>query len=190
MSPALRKPKSAAFSLVELLVAAGISGFVLAGVLATNLHLAKSGVRLASYSDMGGDIRRALEQFGTEARLATDLVLNDTDDVTLSIPDATGTVSQVTYAWTADTQTFFRVPGSSSTVTTGRRVLARGIPVPAGGGNGVLFERLDRSGNACTTNAATKFLRVSFTLSRTTALVVRSSQTATAVFTLRNKAVP
>ncbi len=190
MSRAPRNRKSGGFSLVELMVAAGISGFILAGLLATNLHLAKSGVRLANYSEMGAQARRALEQFGNEARLASNMVLNGTGDITLSIPDLNGVVSQVTYAWTADTLALFRVAGASSAVTTGRSVLVRGIPTPSGGGTGVLFERFDRAGAACTTDAATKFLRVSFTLSRTTAVMARSSQTATAMFVLRNKAVP
>ena len=189
-SHAPRSQRAGGFSLVELMVAAGISGFILAGVLATNLHLAKSGARLANYNEMGGQARRALEQFGNEARLASDLVLNGTGDITLSIPDVNGVVSQVTYAWTVDTLTFFRVSGASSTATTGRRVLVRGIPAPSGGGTGVLFERLDRTGAACITDAATKFLRVSFTLSRATAVTASSSQTATAMFVLRNKAVP
>lgn len=190
MSRAPRSQRTDGFSLVELLVAAGISGFVLAGVLATNLHLAKSGARLANYSEMGAQARRALEQFGNEARLASNLVLNGTGDITLSVPNASGVVSQVTYAWTADTLAFFRVPGASSAATTGRQVLVRGIPAPTGGGTGVLFERLDRAGAACITDAATKFLRMSFTLSRATSGTARSSQTATAVFVLRNKAVP
>lgn len=174
------------FTLVELLVATTVSGIVLAGVLAASLQITRGGVQLANYGEMNGQIRRALEQFGGEARLARDVTWNSAADVTLSVPDKDGTVSSVTYAWSAASQTFFRVPGASSASTTGRTVLVRDLRAPAGGGTGVTFERLTRGGATTTTNAAAKFLRVSFTLSRSGASGV-STQRASAVFALRNK---
>lgn len=174
------------FTLVELLVATTVSGIVLAGILATTLQIARGGVRLANYGEMNGQIRRALEQFGGEARLASGLTWNSAADVTLSVPDQDGVVSSVTYAWNAATQTFFRVPGASSAATAGRTVLVRGLPAPTGGGTGVTFERLTRSGATTTTTSAAKFLRVSFTLSRSDASGV-TLQRASAVFALRNK---
>ena len=175
------------FTLVELMVATALSGLVLAGVLATTLQIVRGGVRLGNYAEMNTQIARALEQFGADARLATDLVWNNASDVTLSVPDAAGAVSAVTYAWRADTAAFFRVPGTSSATTNGRVILVRDLPAPAGSGTAVTFERLNRSSAAATTNAATKFLRVSFTLSRTDAAAGASTQRANAVFALRNK---
>lgn len=167
-------------------MAAAISGLVLAGVLATSFHVSRSGIRLASYSEMTAQVSRALEQFGGEARSATDLVWNNEADVTLSVPDANGTVSLVTYAWRADTKSFLRVPGASSATTAGRTVLVRDLP-SNGSAPGVTFDRLNRSGATVTTTTAAKFIRVSFTLSRTGSAVGTSSERASAVFALRNK---
>jgi prepilin-type N-terminal cleavage/methylation domain-containing protein len=186
-SRARRKRWVGGFTLVELLVATTVSGLVLAGVLTTAVQIMRSGAQLASYSEMNGQIRRALEQFGGEARLASDLAWNSAGDVTLSVPNAEGVVSTVTYAWSADTQTFFRVPGASSAATAGRTVLVRELSAPAGGGTGVTFERLNRSGTGVSTNAATKLVRISFVLSRTGTGPQAATQRASAVFALRNK---
>lgn len=182
-----RKRSPRGFSLIELLVAVTISGLVLAGVLTTTVLITRGGIRLANYSEMDVQIRRALEQFGGEARLATDLTWNGTSDVTLTVPDENGATSTVTYAWSSATQSFFRVPGVSSAATTGRIVLVRDLAAPAGGTNGVVFERLTRTGTAATTDAAAKFVRVSFTLSRTRIPGTSSTERASAVFALRNK---
>lgn len=184
-----RERQKRGFTLVELIVATAVSGLVLTGVLVASVQITRSGVRLANYDEMNSQIRRALEQFGGEARLASDLAWNSAADVTLSVPDATGAVSSVTYAWSADTKTFFRVPGTSSAATTGRTVLIRDFPTPAGGGTAVTFERLNRSGTTASTNVAAKFLRVSFTLPResTGTNGLTTTQHATAVFALRNK---
>ena len=175
------------FTLIEVMVATAISGLVLAGVLATTLQMTRGSVRLASYAEMNTQIARALEQFGGEARLATDLTWNNAADVTLSVPDASGVVALVTYAWRADTGSFFRVPGASSASATGRLVLVRDLPAPAGSATGVTFERLNRAGATVTTDDATKLLRLSFTLSRGGSAAGTSTQSATGVFALRNK---
>lgn len=189
-SRALRSSRSRGFTLVEILVAAGLSGIVLAGVLAASLTLARNGTRLASYSEMEVQIQRALEQFGAEARRASNLTWNAAGDLTLTVTDQSGATSAVTYAWTAASQAFFRVPGTSSSATAGRTVLVGNIPAPAGGGTGVVFERLTAAGAATTADASTKFLRVSFALSRRTSTVATATQRATALFALRNKATP
>jgi hypothetical protein len=159
----------------------------LAAVLGTTFQIARSGVRLGDYSDMELQARRAMEQFGAEARLAQNIVYNGPADLTLSVPDATGALSTVTFAWTADTQTFYRVPGSSSAATTGRSILVQGIIPISTGGTGVLFERLDRNGAATTSDAATKFIRVTLAIARKAQTALATTERATGVFALRNK---
>jgi prepilin-type N-terminal cleavage/methylation domain-containing protein len=177
-----------AFTLVEFLVAAAVCGVALAAVLGTSFQIARSGVRLGHYSDMEMQARRAMEEFGAEARLAQAIVYNGPADVTLSIPNANGTLSSVTYAWTPATQAFFRVPGTSSAATTDRTILVSGVIPISTGGTGVLFERLDRSGAAATTDAATKFIRITFAIARQAQTANAATERATGVFVLRNKA--
>ena len=175
------------FTLVEVMVAATISGFVLAGVLAANLQIVRGGIRLASYVEMDSQVRRALDVLGRDLKSASAIKWNGTSDITLTIPAGSGT-AQVTYAWTAASGAFFRVAGASSTTVTGRLELVRGIPTLADGTGGMVFARFDRDGVAATTDAATKSVQVTLTVLRSARTVATASQNAvSATFTLRSK---
>jgi Tfp pilus assembly protein PilW len=176
------------FTLIELLVAAALGVFVLAGVLATNLQLARSGARATHYAEMSSQVRRALQQLEGDLKSAITLTWNGASDITLTLPAQNGTTSQVTYAWTGATQSFFRVPGASSAATTGRLYLVRGIPVRDDGSAGLIFSRYDRDGNVATTDLATKGVQVSLNALRSQSSGAESTDTAvSAIFILRNK---
>lgn len=176
------------FTLVELMVAALLGGLVLTGVLATNLQLMRSGVRVTQYAEMSAQVGRGIEQLEGDLKSANAITWNGASDITLSIPTAAGATRQVTYAWTPATQAFFMVPGNSSAVTAGRVFLVRGIPARADGSAGVLFARYDRDGNAATSDLATKGVQVSLNVVRTASTVATSTDTAvSAIFILRNK---
>ena len=177
------------FTLVEVLVAATVGGLVLWGVIATNLHLTRTGMRITHYSEMDAQVRRALEQLGHDAKIASDFKWNGTSDVTLTIPTAAGSTTQFTYAWSAATESFFVVPGASSAITSGRIHLVRGIPTLASGSPGLAFARFDRNGVAATTDLATKRIQVTMTLRRTVGGANLTQDSVAASFTLRNKAV-
>jgi Tfp pilus assembly protein PilW len=183
-----RSGRWAGFTLVELMVAAFLGSLVLAGVLTTNLQLMRSGERVRQYGEMSSQVRRAVGQLEGDAKNAIAITWNNSSDITLTIPTQTGTTSQVTYAWTSATQSFFVVPGASSAVTTGRIYLARGIPTRSDGSAGGLFARYDRDGNVATTDLATKRLQISLNLVRTAQTTANSTDVAvSAIFTLRNK---
>jgi len=176
------------FTLVELMAAALLGGLVLTGVLATNLQLMRSGVRVTQYAEMSTQVRRGLGQLEGDLKSAGAITWNGPSDITLTIPTADGSTRQVTYAWTGATQTFFMVPGNSSAVTAGRVSLVSGIPPRADGSAGVMFARYDRDGNAATTDLATKRVQVSLNLVRTARTAPASTDTAvSASFILRNK---
>ncbi|MBI3885626.1 MAG: prepilin-type N-terminal cleavage/methylation domain-containing protein [Opitutae bacterium] len=178
------------FTLVEAMVAALLGGLVLFGVLSTNLQLMKSGVRMTQYAEMNSQVGRGLDQLGHDLKSASDVALNSASDLTITITDAAGTTTQVTYAWTSASQSFFRVAGTDSTVTTGRTVLVTGIPALANGSPGVSFARFDRDGVAATTNAATKRIQVLMNITRTAVTTVATNDSAvSATFVLRNKPV-
>ena len=187
-------PRSAAsgaargFSLVELMVAAVISGLVVTGVLTTTLHLMRSGVRITQYAEMSTQIRRGLEQLGHDLKIASAIKWNSASDITLTLPTTGGATTQVTYAWTSASQSLFSVPGANSSVTTGRVFLVRGIPALADGSAGVTFARYDRDGAAATTDLATKQVQVFLNVLRGTGETATARDTAvSALFVLRNK---
>lgn len=176
------------FTLVEVLVAVGISVFILAGVLTANLQIMRSGVRIAQYAEMDTQVRRALDSLGRDLRSASAIKWNSESDLTLTIPASGGTTAQVTYAWTAASGTFFRVAGASSATTVGRLELVRGIAALPDGSAGLTFARFDHNGAAATTDAATKRITVSMTVGRSAPTAVATSGTpVSASFALRSK---
>jgi len=176
-----------AFTLVELMVAAALGALVLAGVLTTNLQLVRSGTRVTQYAEMSTQVRRGLEQFEGDVKSAVTLTWNGASDITLTVPSQAGTTSQVTYAWTNATQSFFLVPGASSAATAGRIYLVRGIPLLADGSAGLTFARYDRDGNVATTDLTTKKVQVSLNVVRSTANTSGTDTAVSAIFVLRNK---
>lgn len=175
------------FTLIEVMLAAGISAFVLTGVLATNREIVRSGLRAANYAEMETQCRRALDQLGGDLRCATTFTYNNASDITLTIPTVLTYSTQVTWAWNSATESFYRVPGADSSSTRERIVLVRGIPAGAGGAAGLTFTRYDRDGNLTTSDAATKRIVVQFSTQRTGTLLATGRQNAvTATFVMRN----
>jgi type II secretory pathway pseudopilin PulG len=171
-----------AFTLVEFVVAATLSGFVLAGVLSANLQLMKSGLRVTHYAEMDTQVRRSFEQLAIDAKAASAFTYNGASDITVTVAESDGTTSQFTYAWNSTTQIFYRVNGASSSGTTNRINLATGITA-------LTFSRLNTSGAAATTDGATKRIKLTLTLNRTNSLGAKAVSTATNSYTLRNKPV-
>jgi hypothetical protein len=171
-----------------VLIATALSAIVMTAVLATNLHIMRSGVRITHYAEMSTQVRRGLEQLGHDLRIASGITWNNTSDLTLTLPNADGTTRQVTYAWTAATQSLYSVPGTSSAATAGRVYLINGIPPLAGGSAGLTFARFDRNGNAATTDLATKRVQVLLNGVRQSSTMAAATDTAvSASFVLRNK---
>lgn len=177
------------FTLVEVMVAATLGVFVLAGVLAANLQIIRGGVRLAQYVEMDSQVRRALDLLGRDLRAASSLTWNGDSDITLTIPTSGGATAQVTYAWTAASGAFFRVAGASSAALNGRLELVRGIGTLPGGAAGLTFARFDRDGIATASDAATRSIQINLTVTRNARTTVATSENAvSATFTLRSKA--
>ena len=78
------------FTLVEVMVAAGLSGFILTAILGAFVMIGRSGYNAASYSVMEAEARRALETFSQEARLAKNIVWASTNSVTLTVVGSAG----------------------------------------------------------------------------------------------------
>ena len=182
------------FTLVEILMALLLSGIILTGVLTTNLSLIRSGVRVTQYAEMSSQVRRGLEQLEGDVKSAISITWNGASDITLTLPSQAGTTSQVTYAWTSATQSFFVVPGALSSTVAGRVYLVRGIPSLPDGSAGLIFARYDRDGVVAITDATTKKVQVSMNAVRsawpaaiTAKMANTTDTTVSAIFVLRNK---
>ncbi|MBI5691749.1 MAG: hypothetical protein HZC55_16820 [Verrucomicrobia bacterium] len=175
------------FTIAETLVAATVSGIVLAGVLTASVELARSSVRLTHYAEMESQVRRALTQLEVDLKAASGITLNSASDLTVSIPRSDGTTSQYTYAWNSSTQILYRVPGASSSNPSGRVELVRGVAANPDGTPGVSFQRLDRFGRTATSDRTTKTVQVGLTVRRSPGTSTRTSSSVSATFTLRNK---
>ena len=80
-----RRPGERGFTLVEVMIASTISAAVLAGVLTAFLMMGRNGYNASNYCVMESEARRALETFGSEARMANNLTWNSVNSVTLKV---------------------------------------------------------------------------------------------------------
>lgn len=174
------------FSLTELLVASTLSVMVLAGVLSAFLMLGRSGMNVASYSVSESEIRRGIEEFSQDVRMASDVTWNSATSITLTVPNNyTSTSNMVTYAYDETTtgataQCFYRVPGNA-TSTAARTVYVRNI-------SSFSFSRYNRLDAAAANDTETKRLQISMNVRRTGATVVAANTTLVlASYILRNK---
>jgi Tfp pilus assembly protein PilW len=183
----------AGFTLAEVMIAATISTFVLAGVLSAFLLIGRTGFAASSYSELEAETRRALEIFGEDARKATDIHWNSERSITLSVATASNAAGLVTYAYDGETGSatygcFYRVLGDTSS-TLPRRVLIHNVAADFS------FQRfkLEQSGvsdNRAATDLETKQLQVTLRASRTGTTTVAANQAAlSARYILRNKPV-
>jgi hypothetical protein len=170
-------------------IATGISGFVLTGILATTVELTRTGLRVSNYAEMDTQVRRGLALLEADLKAASDLTWNSASDITLTLPQSGGAAVQFTYAWCPLTLCLYRVPGTNSAIFTGRLELIKGVPAAAGGNPGVTFARLNRSGAAASTDGATKCLQISLTVSRTVGIGATTTSPVSATFVLRNKRI-
>lgn len=181
-----RRPRG--FTLVEVMVGATLSVFLLAGILSANLQIIRGGVRITQYAEMETQLRRGLEYLGRDIRDALTFTWNGESDITLTVPTDADSTTQVTYAWSSASQSFYRVAGASSAQLAGRLELVRGIPALANGDAGLKFTRLDRDGAAATTDEKTQRLIVTMTVKRSAkTAATATARSVSASFTLRNK---
>lgn len=185
--------RRAGFSLVEVMVATGISTLVLTGVLSAFLFIGKAGFNTSSYSEMEAQLRRGLDTFANDARMAKDITWNSSRSITLYLPNASNGSTQVTYTYDNSTTgatagCFYRVLGAASS-TLPRRVLVRNVA------SDFSFARYKLDLNGVTDNTAvndleTKLIQINLRVARSGATAGTTSQTSrSARYLLRNKRV-
>lgn len=148
--------------------------------------LGRSGVNVAAYADAEAQLRRGLEDFSQDVRMASGIVWNSGSSITLTVPNNyTSTSNQVTYAHDSATtgataRTFYRVPGGP-TSTAARTVYVRNV-------SSFTFARYNRLDASAGNDAETKRIQIRMNV-RTSAstLVAANSTGVSASFLLRNK---
>lgn len=168
------------------MIAAGISSFVMTGVLSVVLMMGRSGISASNYADMEAQSRRAVDEFAQDVRMSSDLTWNSSTSVTLTVPDNyTASGNKVTYGFDDSTtgptaRSFYRLPGTASS-TSDRYVLARNVTALA-------FQRYTRTNAVASDDFSAKRLQLTMNL-RTTAqtTVDQNTLVISASYVLRNK---
>lgn len=171
------------------MIGAALGSVVLAGVMSTFLMLSRSGIAAVNYTTMDAQSRRALEEFAQDIRMASNVTWNSTASITLTVPENyvtadPATTNRVTYAWDNDSASgsyrcFYRLPGGS----TSKTIYIRNVTT-------FLFARFDRLNGPTASNASTKRIQISMTVTTTARTVVATTdQLVSASYILRNKPV-
>lgn len=175
-----RRPRG--FTLVEVLIAATMSAFVLAGVLSTFLFLGRSGIGIQNYNDMETEARRALEMFAEDVRQASAITWTNRNRLTLTVNAVT-----IEYRFDSATRSFLRNPSG------GERALVTGVTAFSFKAYTITGAEITDFGTAAALTAAgrqTKQLQISLEATRAQQTVVAATNTVlSARFILRNKII-
>lgn len=175
----IRKSGRRGFTLVEVMISASLSTFILAGVLSTFLFLGRSGANLRNYSDMEAQARRGLEMFAEDVRQASAITWDSETQCTLTVNTAS-----VVYTYTSGTNSFAR---NGTTIITG--ITPGTFAFSAFNVTGTEME-LDTAAKRTTASTSTKQLQITLEATRTNTTVVDATNTVlSARFILRNKIV-
>lgn len=184
-----RASRRRGFTLVEIMIGATLSSFVLAAVLSTFLFMGRSGANLANYSDMESQARKALEIFAQDVRQASAIAWTSSTRVRLTVR---GNIIIYYYDDTthADKNRFIRRVDASGAETTLITKITEGtfaFKAYTVAGNPLLLDTAARLSEA---SSSTKQLQISLEAHRATTTVVRATNLVlSARFILRNKIV-
>lgn len=177
----------AGFTLTEVLVSLTLATILLTATLSSFLMIGRSGINAANYSVSEAQVRRGIEEFSQDLRMARAIRWNSGTSITLTVPDNyASTSNEVTYAYDpatvgATAQTFYRKPGNAAS-TAAVTVYVRGV-------TSFSFTRFNRLNSAALTDAETKRVQLTMNVRRTGSTLVAANTTlVSASYTLRNKA--
>jgi hypothetical protein len=175
-----------------VLVATGVSGIVLLGILSAYMVLLRGALRASDYSVMETQSRRTLEQLGIDARMANAVYTgNGTNtNLVLTVPNNyLGNSNQVTYGYDATNKYIYKIAGNYATNAT----MPSGGLILLGNVTSCAFTRYGNltSGNTTLSTAssdgATRLIQVAITVTRTnTGSANATENIVSAAFTLRN----
>jgi Tfp pilus assembly protein PilW len=193
-----------AFTLVEAMVAIGISSFILTGVVSAFLMIGRSSTNAYNYCVLDSNTRQGLETFSREIRIANSVSAFSSTSITIGIPDTSSGSSSavaysVTYAYDSGNKIFTRtgppltdIAGTSATTTLVNNVKTFSLKYYsylAGDGyvNGVQNDNTIATDG---TGSATAIKQIELTLTAQTSnvtVVNATNAVLSARFILRNK---
>lgn len=177
-----RRPRhpSRGFTLVEVMIGATLSSFVLAAVLSTFLFLGRSGANIRNYTDMETQARKALEQFAEDTRQASAVTWASSTSVTLVVNS-----TNIVYSYASNSLTR-TAAGTSTTLLSGITAfsfLAYTI-------NGTAITDFSTATARTTANSTTKQIQISLSAARSSQTVATATNIVlSARYVMRNKRV-
>jgi type II secretory pathway pseudopilin PulG len=187
-TPRTERRVAGAFTLVEVIIAATLSTFVLAGILSAFVFITRTGFRASGYSEMEAEIRRGLEAFARDTRNATDIHWNSAQSITLALDAST-----VTYLYDSDPASptyrgFCRFEGDAGSLQP-RLVLIHNVD-PEFAFQRYKLVQTDVADNTAASDSETKQLQLTLRAGRTSNATVGAGNSAvSARYVLRNKRV-
>lgn len=176
------------FTLVELMVSAALTTFILAAVISSFLFLGRTGANMQNYVDMESQARRAIETFAADVRMAKSATWNSAKSLTLTVVNSSGTSVTRTYAYNSTTGRFTRTDDATSATST----LLTGITSFTFTAYKINTDTIDLSDSATLVSASslTKQVQISVRCIRSTRTVTDATNSViSARFILRNKKV-
>ncbi len=177
------------FTLSEVIIASTLSVFVITGVLGAFLFFGRTGLAAGAYQTMESELRRGLEIFSEDVRMATDVRWGGAWQVSLTVPASDGSSETIAYAFEPAqtgslTGNLYRIHGDGR-----RELLVHDVS------SDFTFQRYKleqpgQSDNTATSDLETKQLQLSLRTLHVTTGGPSSTQAAiSARYILRNKHV-
>ena len=126
-SPTRSRAAARGVTLVEVMIGATISSFILAAVMSTFLFLGRSGANIQNYNDMESQARTALELFAEDTRQASSINWDSANEIYLTV-----NTQAIYYYYDSGTDTFYRkvtAGGTPRALVTGITDLAALIAI-------------------------------------------------------------
>lgn len=179
------KRRRAGFTLVEVLISAGLMGFILLGILTTFLFLGRSSANIVNYAEMEVEARKGLEMFAVDTRQANEVSWVDSNTITLTVNS-----QPVTYGYDSTGKYFYRTVGGVKTalIKNVSSFELRGYQINSS--TQVPTSDLSTTALKAAANNVTKQIQISMKAERSKMTVVGTTNSVfSARYILRNKKV-
>lgn len=170
-----------AFTLVELIIAASLSVFLLAGVLSTVGYFAKTGISMGNYYAMGDNQRKMLQYMSRDIQDAEAATWHSKSRLELTLDDGS-----ITYRYRGNQGTLERsVPGENSQTMASNLQNFKFYAYDINGN-----EILRNANDLTLASAKTKMIHITAGMEIASAQAKTSQNVISSRFMLRNKNVP